>query len=215
MKVKSLSILLATSIAALVTHACLAATVRVFLQDPAGKPVPNVVMVLTPPATASAPATTQTVLDQIDKTFVPEVLVIRTGTAVTFPNSDSIAHQVYSFSPAKRFALPLYRGKPYPPVVFDQPGVVTLGCNIHDGMVGYIFVTDSPYFGKTDTRGRIEFDSLLPATYQLSIWSPHLIKAEKDRSVVVDTNDSELTIRLAHRPHSSPNSPKDRRLRDY
>ena len=81
------------------------------------------------------------IMDQVNLAFVPDVLVIPVHSSVQFPNSDAISHQVYSFSSARQFQLPLYRGKPYPPVVFDQPGVVTLGCNIHDNMLAYIVVT--------------------------------------------------------------------------
>ena len=72
------------------------------------------------------------VVDQVDKEFVPKVVAVLVGTAVTFPNKDNVRHHVYSFSPAKRFELPLYAGVPAQPVVFDKPGVVVLGCNIHD-----------------------------------------------------------------------------------
>jgi plastocyanin len=219
-KVRSISLLLIPTMVALAvffTQACFASTLRVSVIDPAGKPVPNIVVVLTLPSPTSIPVgNLQAIMDQVDKAFVPEVLVVRTGTAVTFPNSDSIAHQVYSFSPAKRFALPLYRGRPYPPVVLDQAGIVTLGCNIHDRMVGYIFVTDSPYFGKTDAQGRVEIHSLLPATYQVTVWNPHLAAPEADKTVVIaDANDSDFTIRLTRRPRDSSNSSTDHRIRDY
>ncbi len=92
-------------------------------------------------------------VDQVDRAFAPDLLVIPLGSTVEFPNSDSVSHQIYSFSPAKRFQLPLYRGKPYPPVHFDQAGVVTLGCNIHDDMLAYLVVTDAPWFGRTDAAG--------------------------------------------------------------
>ena len=89
----------------------------------------------------------------VDLNFVPDVTVVPVGSSVSFPNSDDVSHQVYSFSPARRFQLPLYRGKPHAPVVFDQPGIVTLGCNIHDNMVAYIVVTPAPFYGRTDQRG--------------------------------------------------------------
>ena len=82
------------------------------------------------------------------------------GTRVEFPNNDSVSHQVYSFSPAKRFQLPLYKGEIHPPVTFDQPGLVVLGCNIHDSMVGYIYVTDAPYFGTTERVRHLEAEGL-------------------------------------------------------
>ena len=85
------------------------------------------------------------IMDQRKLMFVPDVLVVQTGTAVDFPNSDQVRHQVYSFSGAKTFELALYAGRAHAPVVFDRSGLVTLGCNIHDSMVGYIWVTDSPW----------------------------------------------------------------------
>ena len=106
------------------------------------------------------------VMDQINRTFVPDLLVIPVGSTVAFPNSDSVSHQIYSFSPAHKFQLPLYRGKPYPPVIFDQAGIVTLGCNIHDSMLAYVLVTDAPYFGRADATGSWSVD-LPRGTYRV------------------------------------------------
>ena len=72
---------------------------------------------------------------------------------ISFPNSDTVRHQVYSFSPVKRLELPLYRGKPFAPQAFDVAGVVTIGCNIHDSMRAYVYVVDAQYFGRTDATG--------------------------------------------------------------
>ena len=107
-----------------------------------------------PEGKAPPPPSRRAVLDQKNRMFVPHVLPIQTGTAVTFPNSDNVRHQVYSFSPAKKFQLPLYAGTPAAPVVFDKPGVVTVGCNIHDQMSAYIVVVDTPYFALTAERTR-------------------------------------------------------------
>ena len=85
---------------------------------------------------------------QQGKQFLPDVLVVPVGTSVHFPNRDSVRHHVYSFSPAKKFELKLYTGTPANPVVFDRAGVVTLGCNIHDRMVGWIVVVDTPYYAQ-------------------------------------------------------------------
>ncbi len=112
-------------------------------------------------------------MDQVAKQFVPAVLAVATGTAVSFPNSDDIRHQVYSFSPAKRFELRLYEGTPSAPVTFDQPGLVVLGCNIHDWMLGYIYITDDPWFGVSDAQGRLLLD--VPAgQYPATLWHPAL-----------------------------------------
>ena len=91
---------------------------------------------------------------------------MRSGTSVAFPNSDNIRHHVYSFSLAKRFELRLYQGTQSAPVVFDSPGVVVLGCNIHDWMVGYIYVTDDSRFAVSDEHGRVTSTSYLRAATQ-------------------------------------------------
>ena len=100
--------------------------------------------------TAASP---REVVDQIDKEFVPYVKPVRTGSFVQFPNKDHIRHHVYSFSAPSKFELPLYMGTPAQPVLFDKPGVVKLGCNIHDWMIGYVYVTDSPLL-REDRRRR-------------------------------------------------------------
>jgi hypothetical protein len=109
-------------------------------------------------------------MDQRNLRFVPDVLIVQTGTAVTFPNSDQVRHHVYSFSTAKKFELSLYAGKPSAPVVFDHPGLVTLGCNIHDNMLGYVWVTDSPWYGRTDREGRLVLRDLPAGEYNVRVW---------------------------------------------
>jgi len=106
--------------------------------------------------------------------FVPHVLPVQTGTAVRFPNSDDIRHQVYSFSSAKQFQIPLYKGTPANPVVFDRAGVVTLGCSIHDRMTAYVVVVDTPYFATTDKKGRGALASLGAGKYSLRVWYPEM-----------------------------------------
>lgn len=157
------------------------------------------------------------VMDQIDQRFLPFILPVHTGTPVTFPNSDSIAHQVYSFSPAKRFELGLYRGRTHPPVVFDKPGIVVIGCNIHDKMVGYIYVTDAPYFGKTNERGAWRADGVTPAEYSLEVWSPLLARDEPElrRSLVVGDTQTDVVIRLTRPVRPEPVTQTDRKARDY
>jgi hypothetical protein len=111
-------------------------------------------------------------MDQKSRAFAPGVVVVPVGSAISFPNSDSVSHQVYSFSPAKKFQLPLYRGKAHPPVLFDRPGAVTLGCNIHDQMRGFVFVTEGQYSGRTDTQGTWTEASVQPGEYKVTIWHP-------------------------------------------
>ena len=114
------------------------------------------------------------VMDQIDKQFVPHLLIVQTGTPVRFPNSDTTAHQVYCFSHSNKFTLPMYKGEQYPPVTFEHSGVVIVGCNIHDQMLGYILVVDSTIFTKTDESGKGSLSLDRPEDYEISIWSPRI-----------------------------------------
>src|SRR5512139_4009495 len=139
------------------------------------------------------------VLDQVNRQFVPNVLVIPVGSQVVFPNSDSVSHQVYSFSPVKRFQLPLYRGKPYPPVLFDREGVVTLGCNIHDQMRAYVYVVEAQYFGRTDASGNWSTADVEPGEYRVEIWHP-LSRVQRpvlEQTLTVAASGAKLTLRAA------------------
>jgi len=188
--------------------------VRVFDRD--GRPVSGLVTTLNAPGGPATAATTA-VMDQQDQRFVPFVLPVRVGTSVRFPNSDSVAHQVYSFSAPKRFELGLYRGRPHPPVTFEKPGVVILGCNIHDKMIGYVFVTEATYFGKTDAKGVWHIDSVANNRYELDVWSPLLARDEPSLKRTVDVGDapSEIVIRLQKPVQQEPAPQTDRKVRDY
>jgi plastocyanin len=134
-----------------------------------GAPVSDAVVYAVPEGRKPPPPTREAVMDQKDRTFVPHVLPVQTGTAVRFPNSDDVRHQVYSFSPAKRFQLPLYEGTPAAPVVFDRAGVVALGCNIHDRMSAYVVVVDTPHFA-VSRGGRAELLDLPAGSYAVHVW---------------------------------------------
>ena len=146
-----------------------ATTLVVEVRNVQGAAVPDAVVYAVPRARRPQPPSRRAVLDQKNRMFVPHILPIQTGTAVTFPNSDNVRHQVYSFSPAKRFQLPLYAGTPQGPVVFDKAGVVTVGCNIHDQMSAYIVVVDTPYFALTP-EGRAELPGLPDGAYDVRVW---------------------------------------------
>jgi plastocyanin len=152
----------------------LAADVSVSVLDSAGHGIAGIVIIADSGAQPDKHAARTAIMDQQHMQFVPRILVVQTGTAVDFPNSDQIQHQVYSFSEPKRFKLSLYAGHKYPPIVFDHPGLVTLGCNIHDGMIGYIYVTDSPFFGRTDGAGLVQLHGLPAGNYTLTAWHPQL-----------------------------------------
>ncbi len=158
-----------------------AAELRALVKDHHGKRVADAVVMATPldPKSALHTKTPLDAVDQVDKQFVPYVKPVFVGSKVRFPNSDNIRHQVYSFSPAKKFELPLYGGTHAAPVVFDKPGVVVLGCNIHDWMVGYIYVSNTPFFAKTEAAGTASLEDLPPGEYSVRLWHPGMEHAEE------------------------------------
>jgi plastocyanin len=184
-----------------------AAELRLTLTDAKGNPVPDAVASLQPmEGAAPRPAPLSGVnLSQQDQEFIPFVTVVTTGTAVTFPNHDTVQHHVYSLSKAKKFELPLYSPGKAETIVFDQPGVVTLGCNIHDWMLAYLLILDTPWYAKSDAQGAAGLNA--PAgKYRLEIWHPRLKEATVSRSVTLaDSAGTTLTVTLTLKP--------DRRVR--
>ena len=176
-----------------------AASLAITAQLPDGAPLTDAVVTVVPVGKKlPPPVPIKAAMDQMNRMFVPEVIVIPGGSTVSFPNSDSVSHQIYSFSPAKRFQLPLYRGKPYSPVLFDRTGVVILGCNIHDWMIGYIDVTDAPFYGATNAQGTWTVE--LPAgRYEITVWHPRMREQTPAlvRDLSVDARDrATLTLQL-------------------
>ena len=174
------------------------------VKDERGKPLGDAVVSLTAPGTAAPmPRPVSALMDQQNKMFVPLVLAIPVGTAVTFPNRDNIRHHVYSFSSPKRFELPLYMGTPAAPVLFDKPGVVVLGCNIHDWMVGYIYVSATPHFGKTTEDGMVRLADVAPGAYEARVWHPRMrVEPEKtSKAITIAEGDpGRLEFVLALKP---------------
>ena len=138
------------------TGVAAAGQLTVSVTDGRGAPLAGAIVFLDAAAAARAVKPMPVVeMAQRNKTFVPDVLAVTKGTPVSFPNQDTVRHHVYSFSPVKKFELKLYTGVPAAPVVFDQPGVAVLGCNIHDQMVAWVVVLDTPYHGTTGADGRV------------------------------------------------------------
>jgi plastocyanin len=121
---------------------------------------------------ATAPAQ-PVVIAQEKQEFLPYVSVVAVGTSVNFPNRDTVKHHVYSSSKAKKFELPLYAGDAREAVRFDQPGVVTLGCNIHDWMLAYVVVVATPWFAKAEADGTARV-AAPPGKYRAEVWHPRL-----------------------------------------
>lgn len=150
------------------------ATLDARVATPSGKPVLDAVVVLEPLAGAGPAAKNRphAVIEQRGAEFSPWVTVVQAGTAVDFPNNDTVRHHVYSFSQPKRFEIKLYAGKPGQPITFDKPGEVVIGCNIHDWMEAYVLVVESPYFGKTGPDGQVRIANLPAGRYRLQLWHP-------------------------------------------
>jgi plastocyanin len=177
---------------------CAAGSLRISVVDLAGKPLGHAA-VYAVPSRPVAPPHSPAVMDQAHNAFVPHVLIVQTGTSVDFPNNDTVSHHVYSFSEPKPFELPLYKGNPHPPLVFDKPGVVVLGCNIHDSMLGYILVVDTPYFGSTDAAGSAVLANLPAGDYSVQVWSPRAKPKDLPAATSValgGTEDRSLTVRF-------------------
>ena len=199
---KALLALLA--IAAASSAAARTVTGQVLGQD--GKPIANaVVFVQEPAALQSAAAASPAIMDQFNKTFVPEMLPIAVGTQVRFPNRDQIRHHVYSFSRPKRFELPLYKGEDAPPVLFDKPGVVKIGCNIHDWMSAVILVLPNDHFAVTKEDGTFSLPGLDAGQYTIAAWHAQSRDKTEDlaQHVTLADQDSQLTFKLSLAPARS------------
>ncbi len=140
---------------------------------------------------------------QAGRQFAPQVTVVTTGTEVAFPNRDKVRHHVYSFSPAKTFELKLYAGTPANPVRFDKPGIAVLGCNIHDAMVAWVVVVETPHFGRSDARGRVRLDDVPPGAWKLRAWHPALPPGAPalEQPLAVAAAGASATVRLAAAPN--------------
>lgn len=147
-----------------------AAGVEFRVTDASGAPLENVAVYVTPRQPLPPRTRREAVIEQVKRQFEPLVSVIQTGTAVNFPNRDDVRHHVYSFSPAKTFEIKLYVGTPAKPVLFDKPGEVVLGCNIHDQMRGFVLVVDTPFVAKTDAAGRALVEDLPAGEFDIGVW---------------------------------------------
>jgi plastocyanin len=169
------STLFAAGLLLVVAAVAQAANVEVLLTAPDGKPLVDGVAWLESRETrAAAKPLAGAEMEQADKRFTQRVAVVTAGTAVHFPNRDKVRHHVYSLSPIKPFELKLYTGTPANPVTFDKPGVAVLGCNIHDNMVAWVVVVESPHFGLSGRDGRIKLADVPAGAYKLRSWHPDL-----------------------------------------
>lgn len=145
-----------------------ASGVTVLVQDGSGKGIADTVIYAEGEQALNArPASAE--IEQRGLKFIPLVTVVQTGTTILFPNNDKVRHHIYSFSAAHKFDQKLYSGQAASPQLFDKAGTVVLGCNIHDKMLAFVKVVDTPYFAKTDSSGAARIE-LPPGKYTLKAW---------------------------------------------
>jgi plastocyanin len=161
------------------SHNTLAKTLK--LVDQSGQPIADAVVGI--PAAVGRETTPQNIaiMDQFDKQFLPRVLTITEGQLVSFPNSDDIRHHVYSFSATKPFEIKLFKGAVNEPIQFEKPGIVVLGCNIHDQMIGYIYIAHNEQTFKTNQQGEV----VLPDSASvINVWHANLSMQNTQRDSV-------------------------------
>ena len=140
------------------------------------------------------------VIVQSARQFLQPVTLVPVGSAVNFPNRDTVRHHLYSFSPVKKFEIKLYVGTPAAPVMFDQPGIAALGCNIHDNMAAWVVVVETPYYGLSGADGKLSLARLPPGSYRLRTWHPGLAPgaAALDQPVLITASGStQAQVRVA------------------
>jgi plastocyanin len=190
-----------------------ASTVEALVLNPRGQPVMDAAVVLEPLAPLAQPHAKNhptASIAQRGSEFIPFVTVAQTGTAIEFPNNDTTRHHVYSFSPAKRFEIKLYAGKPGQPIIFDKPGQVAIGCNIHDWMEAYVLVVDSPYFGTTAGNGKAVLANIPAGHYKVHLWHPQQKVALAPVDIEVGNSPASLKLVLDVKPRErKPRSDTD------
>jgi plastocyanin len=144
--------------------------IAVQVQDAAGKVLPDTVIYIEPEGAAAGGKPGTALIEQKGLKFLPLVTVVQTGATINFPNNDKVRHHIYSFSPAHKFDQKLYSGQAASPQVFDKAGTVVLGCNIHDKMVAYVKIVDTPFFAKTDGSGAARIELPAGGKYVVKAW---------------------------------------------
>ena len=163
-------------LALLMPFAAQAVTVNIDVRDAAGQPLANSVVLIDTPRkpVGSIKFPWPYVMAQQNIMFAPHVLIVPLGASVSFPNRDKVRHHVYSFSYANKFDLKLYGKDETRSIVFDKPGVVSLGCNIHDAMSAFIFVVDTPYAMVTDANGHVTIANVPAGAATVKLWNPQI-----------------------------------------
>jgi plastocyanin len=182
------------------------AAVQIVVSDQNGNPLEDAVVELINPSSLQFEQK-KTEVKQQDLSFIPFVSAFQKGSSVDFPNMDKTRHHVYSFSAAKVFELKLYANKPEAPVLFDQTGIIALGCNIHDYMQAYIYIGDSQLLQVTDLKGQVQFPQLADGDYQLKLWHPWQNTDWVPQQIQIK-NGQILNFQLAITAQEKPKKPK-------
>ncbi|RDE19729.1 methylamine utilization protein [Motiliproteus coralliicola] len=202
---------LTTLLSASFAHSGSQLQVRVL--DDGQSPLENAVISLVPlfeHQPASVPG--EALVKQQGAQFRPFVQPVQVGTKVSFPNFDDFRHHVYSFSKAKRFQLQLYGQDESKSIVFDKPGVIALGCNIHDNMLAFVYVTDHPFYSLSGDDGTVSFDDLPAGTYKVYAWHPDIkgrTEVEISSIELVDGEPQSLDAELILKSARSVQYPPD------
>ena len=166
------------------------------------EPLSEAVVYLESDQPVSPPAEEHIEIEQKQKMFNPFVTIMPRGTTAMFPNRDGIGHHVYSFSPVKNFQLPLSEHETTDTITFDKPGVVTVGCNIHDWMVAYIYIVDTPWYAKSDAQGLAVIDNVPEGDYKIHVAHPGMkaTTAQTRQISIVPGADNRLEFALEIKP---------------
>jgi plastocyanin len=151
-----------------------AAPVAITVNGPTGAPLAGAVVTIEVPGRAAPTPRGSYMVEQRDIQFQPRVLIVPVGATVGFPNRDKVRHHVYSFSKPKKFDIRLYGREESRTVVFDKPGVVALGCNIHDLMSGFVFVTATPFAAQANAAGKVAWGDVPVGQAVLRVWHPSI-----------------------------------------
>ena len=213
---RSLGLFLAIAVAA-APIAARAASLSVHVVDQDGRPVEDAVVTLGGDIPAPRATAAVYTVDQKQLTFLPFVQVLRPDDSVVFRNSDRTRHHVYSFSTTRAFEFVLAPGQSSTPLALPKAGVAAVGCNIHDGMINYLYVTAAPAV-RTEARGVADFQDLQPGRVEVSVWQPRLPPGHPGglRQGTLDLSATDArTLRVSLRLRPDPRRPVDHERMHY
>jgi plastocyanin len=168
-------------------------------------------------APAAQPIAETRIIDQKNETFIPYVEIFRPGDSIVFHNSDHTRHHVYSFAPARQFEFVLTSGESSSPLQLAHAGVVAVGCNIHDQMITYAYISDAPWIARSEAQGRVVFDALPAGDFDVHVWHPQLRPGQpdpvQDLHIAAPSDTKDLAFSLSLLP--DPRTPADRERAGY